>query len=274
MHRTVPRLLAALLLALALGSIAAPRPAMAQAPVRPCRVVAEFPHDPKAFTEGLFIENGRLYESSGGYGTSYVAEVDRGTGRPLLRRDVEPRYFAEGIAPYGDTLRLVTWRSGEGFILALDTLAPKGTFASRAPDERTEAWGLAFDGSRFILSSGTDRLHFHQPEDFSPMGEIRVRDGDRAVPLLNELECVEGMILANLWKRDEIAVIDPADGTVTARIDLAPLRARVGADAGVANGIAYDRETGRLFVTGKHWDKLFEIEPDLDAWQRRGKDRE
>ena len=265
----IVRLIAVLALALCL-----PCAALAQAPSAPCRIKAEFPHAPNTFTQGLFIENGRLYESSGGYGVSFVAEVDLQTGKHLKRRDVEPRLFAEGMAPSGGTVRLLTWRSGTGLLLALDDLAPQGTFDYRVPTEHTEGWGLTCDGNRFILSSGSDMLHFHQAEDFSPTGGVRVHDGNRAVRQLNELEYVEGLVLANIWKRDEIAVIDPSDGTVTARIDLAPLRARIAPNSGVANGIAYDRETGRLFVTGKNWDKLFEIEPDLDAWQRPARDRE
>jgi len=269
-----PTVTRALVLA-ALLALAAPLcPALAGAPVLPCRIKAEFPHDTRSFTEGLCIENGRMYESSGGWGVSYLAEADRATGKRLHSRDVDPKRFAEGLAAANGGLYLLTWRSGQGSIHSLDDLSPLGTFDYRVPTDHSEGWGLTFDGSRFIISSGTDALTFHQPEDFSPMGEVRVHDGGKPVLQLNELEYAEELILANIWKQDRIAVIDPADGAVTAWIDLSPLRRLVSPGAGVANGIAYDRETGRLFVTGKHWDKLFEIEPDFNAWQRRAGDRE
>lgn len=265
-RRPAAPLLALLLLAVLASSTPAAA-AAPRAPVVPCRVLAAYPHDAAAFTEGLVMEKGRLFTSSGGWGTSFVAETDPVRGKRLATRAVDPDRFAEGLAAAGGNLYLLTWRSGSGFILDPDGLRITGTFAYRAPDAHTEGWGLAFDGSRFILSAGTDTLSFHQAEDFSPTGTIRVHDGDRPVSRLNELEYVEGVVLANIWKQDRIAVIDPADGRVTAWIDLSPLRRRLGPGAGVANGIAYDRDAGRLFVTGKHWDKLFEIAPDLDAWQ-------
>ncbi len=241
--------------------------AMAQAPVYPCRVKAEYPHDPDTFTQGLFFLDGNLFESSGGFGKSFLAVVELTTGKRLRTRAIDAKHFAEGIAPYQNTLFLLTWRSGIGFIHSLTDLTPLDSFAYRVPDEHTEGWGLTFDGSRFILSSGADNLHFHQPEDFSPTGAVQVHDGNTPVRQLNELECMEDLVLANIWKQDRIAVIDPADGSVTAWIDLSPLRKRIAPQSGVANGIAYNNATGRLFVTGKNWDKLFEIEVD-PAWQK------
>lgn len=244
-----------------------PGAALAEAPVHPCRIKAEFPHDPATFTQGLFIHDSRMFESSGGYGKSFLAEVDLKTGKHLRTHDIEATRFAEGIAPFQDSLYMLTWRSGLGFIHSLNDFKLLGSFAYRIPQEHLEGWGLTTDGSRFVLSTGGDKLHFHEPEDFSPAGAVPVRDGVKPVTRLNELEYVDDLILANIWKQDRIAVIDPASGRVLVWIDLAPLRKRIAPASGVANGIAWDRDAERLYVTGKNWDKLFEIELD-PAWHR------
>ena len=235
-------------------------PALAGAPFIPCRVQAEFPHDPETSTQGLFLQDGRFYESSGGYGRSFLTVVEPETGRRLQTVRIPPDLFAEGIAPYGGTLRLLTWQSGIGHVYTLEGLELVSRFNYRGTSEGVECWGLTFDGDRFILSSGTSQLRFHDPRTFKLLGRIEVTDDGRHVGLLNELEWVDGLLYANVWKSDLIAIIDTDTGTVRAWLDLSPLRERIGANSGVANGIAYDRETGRLFVTGKLWDKLFEIE--------------
>jgi glutamine cyclotransferase len=242
-------------------------PALAGATTLPCRVTAEYPHDPGTSTQGLIFNQGLLIESSGGFGESYLTVSEPETGRRLRTRTIEGRYFAEGIALHENKLHMLTWLSGTGFIfdpVSLETLA---SFAYRADGESTEGWGLAFDGQRFILSAGNDMLRFHRPGDFARTGTLAVRDEDAPVRLLNELEWVGGMILANVWKSDRIAVIDPETGQVAAWIDLSPLRQRIAPESGTANGIAYDAATGRLFVTGKHWDKLFVIEVDTALWR-------
>jgi len=231
-------------------------------------VAAEHPHDPQTSTQGLFIHDGRLYESSGGFDKSFLAMVELETGRHIRKNPLESRDFAEGIAPCKGRLFLLSWLSGTGFIHDLDTLDYQANFAYREKGETIEGWGLTFDGSRFILSSGTARLRFHQPDDFARTGTLVVQDGAKPIRQLNELEYVGGMILANIWKSDRIAVINPESGRVKAWIDLAPLRQRIAPESGVANGIACDTKTGRLFVTGKHWDKLFEIEVDAVLWRQ------
>lgn len=268
----MPTFLRLCLLALLAATLPATA-ALAEAPVYPCKIIAEFPHDPTTFTQGLFVRDGRMFESSGRFGTSFLAEVDIATGKHLHVYAIDGSRFAEGIAPYQDTLFLLTWRSGFGFIHSLDDLSLLGSFAYRIPKEHTEGWGLTFDGARFILSSGTDELRFHQPEDFSPTGAVRVRDGATPVRQLNELEYVDDLVLANIWKRDRIAVIDPSNGRVAAWIDLTPLRKRISPKSGVANGIAWDRKAGRLYVTGKNWDKLFEIAVE-PAWHGKPPDGE
>lgn len=249
------------LLALLLFAASA-SPSLAEAPLLVCRILAEHPHSPESFTQGLFIHKDRLYESSGGYGESFLAEVNLETGRAIRKVPIERRYFAEGIAPYGDSLRLLTWKSGTGFLYSLDTLTRRGSFDYRPYGSSSEGWGLTHDGTNFIRSSGEPTLYVHATSDFSLLRTIPVRDGDKPVPMLNELEYVHGHILANIWKKDRIAVIDPAKGKVRAWIDLSPLRDRIHADSGRANGIAYDADSGRLYVTGKNWNKLFEIKID------------
>ena len=236
--------------------------ALAQTPIYQCRIVAQHPHDQQTSTQGLFFHNDMLYESSGGFGLSFLAIVELETGRQTKKIQYENSYFAEGITSYKNDIFLLTWMSGTGFVHDLDTLDYRTDFTYRDNGEATEGWGLTFDGTRFILSSGTARLHFFQPDDFTQTDTVLVRDGSALVRQLNELEYVGGMVLANIWKSDRIAVIIPESGTVKAWIDLTPLRQHLSPDAGVANGIAYDAKTGRLFVTGKHWDKLFEIRID------------
>lgn len=240
----------------------------ADAPTYVATIEATHPHDVQSSTQGLFFHNGVLYESSGGFGESYLAVVDINSGCHFLKEPIDREFFAEGITPYKNRLFMLTWLSGTGFIHSMDNLQILTTFASRPNNDATEGWGLTFDGARFILSSGKTKLRFHRPEDFSLSGSVLVHDDGAPVRLLNELEYVGGMILANIWKQDRIAVIDPEDGRIRAWIDISPLRAQVVKESGVANGIAYDKLTGRLFVTGKNWDKLFEISIDEVLWRQ------
>lgn len=244
---------------LALIFILTALPARAQAPVIPCVVLDELPHDPGTSTQGFFILDGVFYESSGGYNKSFLVKSDPRTGRALLTHAIDTSYFAEGIAPSDGGLRLLTWQSGTGFVHALDTLRRSGHFPYRARGLYHEGWGLTNTTRFFILSSGTAILRFHSLKDFTPVKTLLVTDGGRPVTMLNELEYVEGHIHANVWKSDLIKIIDPKTGQVRASLDLSALRARLSPDSGVANGIAYDAKTKRLYVTGKHWDKVFEI---------------
>ena len=252
--RTVLRLLP-LLIVLVWGA-----PAEAHTPVLTCRAVAAYPHDPGTSTQGLFYRNGVFYESSGGYGRSFLTMVEPGTGRRLKTVPVRDDLFAEGIAPHGDSLRMLTWKSGIGLIHALKDLSPRGSFAYRSTFGTTQGWGLVFDGKRFVMSTGKSRLELRDAATFARTGTVEVTDEGSPVRLLNELEFVGKYLYANIWKSDRVAIIDMTDGTVRAWLDLAPLRTRLGPDCGVANGIAYDAAGGRLYVTGKHWDRLFEIE--------------
>lgn len=239
-------------------------PATAQTPVIPCRVIAAYPHDPGTSTQGLFYLHGLFYESSGGYGQSFLAIVEPATGRHLKAVAVAPDLFAEGIAPQGKTLRMLTWKSGIGLVYTLKDLRPVHSFAYRTTADATEGWGLVPDGERFVMSTGKDRLEWRDAKTFAKVDELPVTDEGRPVRLLNELEFVGKWLYANIWKADRVAIIDVHDGRVRAWLDLSPLRERLGRGCGVANGIAYDAAGKRLYVTGKHWDRLFEIEiPEL-----------
>lgn len=236
--------------------------ANAQAPTYDCYVVGDYSHNVETSTQGLFFHNGELYESSGGYDKSYIARIDLDSGRILQKEAIPGKYFAEGMAPYGNAFLMLTWKSGTGFIYRLGTLEQIGTFAYRPKDANNEGWGLTFNGGRFIMSDGTARLYQHDTNNFTRLGSITVKDGNKPVTRLNELEFVNGYILANIWKSDKIAVIDASTARVEAWINLAPLRQRLFSGAGVANGIAYNHDTRELFVTGKNWDRLFAIEVD------------
>ena len=239
-------------------------------------VLEELPHDVGAYTQGLVYVDGVFYESTGLRGQSTVRRVDAATGQVLGGLQVPDQYFAEGLTLLDGTLYQLTWQSNVGFTYTLDADGmPVKTGEFRYP---TEGWGLTHDGSRLILSDGTDTLYFYDPATFTEVGRIQVHDGDVPVTMLNELEYIDGQVYANVWMTDRIAVIDPADGAVTAWIDLAGLLsdadrtaiidAWAGAGANenwvrsnaVLNGIAYDQETGRVFVTGKLWPKVYVVE--------------
>lgn len=227
------------------------------APVQSYKVVATFPHDPTSFTQGLVFADGQLYESTGLNGESSLRRVDIATGKTLQRIDVPPEYFAEGLALVGDELLQLTWQTRIGFVYDRTTFKQKRTFKYN-----TEGWGIAYDGtSRLVMSDGSDTLTFLDPKTLAVGKALRVRDAGRAVSNLNELEWVEGEIWANVWQTDRIARISPNTGEVNAWIDLStlyPLAQRM-PPADVMNGIAYDKASRRIFVTGKKWPRLYQI---------------
>jgi glutamine cyclotransferase len=228
----------------------------ARAPIQSYEVVASFPHDPGAFTQGLLFQDGVLYEGTGLHGRSSIRKVEPATGKVLQKRDVDARYFGEGIVAWKDRLIELSWQNQIGFIYDLKTFEPKATFAYQG-----EGWGLTHDGGRIIMSDGTDELRFLDPETLEEKGRVRVTDGGGAVFNINEIEWIEGEVWANIWGSDYIARIDPATGKVKAWIDmtgLLPAAERSGSED-VLNGIAYDAEARRVLVTGKLWPKLYEI---------------
>lgn len=235
------------------GSVA---PVAVTAPSRPYRVIACYPHDPEAFTQGLIYRDGALYESTGLNGRSSLRRVELETGHVLKKRDIARRYFAEGLTEYGGELFQLTWETGVAFVYDQRTFALHRTLKYEG-----EGWGLTTDGTRLILSDGSDSLRFIDPSTFQVTGRVSVRDDGRSVERLNELEVVNGRVLANVWLTDRIAIIDPGSGNVSGWLDLSGLGpSSSDATNAVLNGIAYDRERNRLFVTGKLWPRLFEIE--------------
>lgn len=222
------------------------------------KVVARYPHDPEAFTQGLvYSGDGVLYEGTGLWGASSLREVDLATGAALRERDLPAKYFGEGIAVVGERIVQLTWKAGIAFIYDRETFEPLG--GHQYPGE---GWGLTYDGERLIMSDGTPRLRFWDPESLAETGSVQVRDAEGPVDDLNELEFVEGEVWANVWQTDRIARIDPDSGRVVGWIDLAGLLTeedRGGRRVDVLNGIAYDAEEGRVFVTGKWWPVLYEI---------------
>ncbi len=241
------RLLAALLCAIAATPAAADTP---------WKLVATYPHDPAAFTEGLFLHDGALYESTGREGESDIRKVDLKTGKVLQRRTLAPSYFGEGIVNWGNKVVSLTWRHRQGFVWKLADFAPVGDFRYEG-----EGWGLTQDGRHIIISDGTAQLRFLDPEKLTEQRRLTVTWNGRPVDRLNELEYVRGEIWANIWYDTKIARIDPTTGAIKDWIDIAPLMkaAKVNDMEAVANGIAYDAKKDRVFVTGKYWPKLFEI---------------
>ena len=225
------------------------------APVSRYQIVRTFPHDPRAFTQGLAFADGSFYEGTGLNGQSTLRKVKVGNGEVLRLHRLGAEYFGEGIAVWGDTIAQLTWQNGVGFVYDRTTFAVKRTFTYQG-----EGWGLAWDGKRLVMSDGTAVLRFLDPTTFKETGRLEVRDAGRPVSQLNELEYVKGELLANVWQSERIARIDPATGRVTGWIDLRGLLdPRDAAGVDVMNGIAYDAAGDRLFVTGKLWPKVFEI---------------
>lgn len=229
-----------------------------RAPVQGYKIVATFPHDTAAFTQGLVFADGELYESTGLEGESTLRRVDLTTGRTLQRLDVPAEYFAEGLALVGDELLQLTWQHHLGFVYDRKTFKQKRTFTYK-----TEGWGIAYDGaSRLVMSDGSDTLFFLDPRTLAVTRTLRVQDAGRPIGNLNELEWIEGEIWANVWLTDRIARISPVTGEVNAWIDLAslwPVAQRPSPGEQVLNGIAYDKTTRRIFVTGKKWPRLYQI---------------
>ena len=219
------------------------------------RIAVEYPHDPKAFTQGLVVDRGALYESTGLRGRSSLRKVDLTTGRVVRKRSLSDRLFAEGLALAGDMLYQLTWTAGRAFLLRLEdfSLVREYRYAG-------EGWGLAYDGTLLVMSDGSAFLRFRDPKTFRAVREVEVRDGARAVGALNELEYVEGAVYANVWRSDRVARIDPANGVVTGWLDLSAIaeKERSAGAVDVANGIAWDGR--RLYVTGKLWRAVYGLE--------------
>ncbi len=221
-------------------------------------VVGTLPHRNDAFTQGLALVDGHLYEGTGLYGRSSLTILDRSTGKPLRQRPLGGGYFGEGVTVLGDRVYQLTWREGAGFIYDRDSLSPVGRFRYAG-----EGWGLAHDGRRLLMSDGSPDLRFLDPQTLRETGRVTVRAKGRPIAALNELEYARGEVLANVWQTDAVLRIDPGDGTVRGWIDLAQLREREGplSEDAVANGVAFDPDSGDLVVTGKLWSRMYVLRP-------------
>jgi glutamine cyclotransferase len=218
-------------------------------------VVKVYPHDQNAFTQGLVIEKGVLYESTGLYGNSTLRRVDLETGNVMQSYALPAEFFGEGITVFGDRIIQLTWQSHKGFVYDKYSFDLLQEFSYP-----TEGWGITNDGSQLIMSDGTANLYFLDPETFQKVGQVEVHDGNASVTNLNELEYINGEVYANIWPTNKIATINPQTGQVKAWIDLTGIYTQENNDPNsVLNGIAYDAEGNRLFVTGKMWSQLFEI---------------
>jgi glutamine cyclotransferase len=227
-----------------------------QVPVFGAKVVKAYPHDPKAFTQGLEYYDGHLYESTGRLGESSLREDALETGEVLRRVNLPAQYFGEGLTIFHGKIYQLTWLSKIGFVYDLRTFRKSGEF-----HYQSEGWGLTHDDASLILSDGTNKLQFIDPVSFAVTKTIEVYAGNEAVTNLNELEYIKGEIFSNVWHSPRLARIDPHTGQVLAWIDLTPLVTREQHDSeDVLNGIAYDGKRGRLFVTGKRWSEIIEIE--------------
>jgi glutaminyl-peptide cyclotransferase len=227
-------------------------------PVYGYRIVNTYPHDPRAFIQGLDIADGILYEGTGLNGRSSLRRVELETGAVLQQADVSEEYFGEGIVVLGERIYQITYQEQQAFVYDRTTFEVLETHSYP-----TQGWGLTTDGERLIMSDGSNVLFFRDPETFAETRHVEVLDGVDPVMDLNELEWIDGEVWANVWQTDMIVRINPATGAVLGWIDLTGLLQpgdQAGADVDVLNGIAVDEATGRIFVTGKLWPVLYEIE--------------
>ena len=218
-------------------------------------VIDQFPHDTESYTQGLFFHKGQMYETTGLNGKSTLRKVDINTGKPLKRIDFDKKYFVEGSVVFKDNLYILTWESKVAFIYGADSLNYKSTWSYPR-----EGWGITTDGKQLIASDGSATLFF-MDENFALQRRVNVKYEDRPVRWLNELEYIDGKIWANVYTTDEIVIINPKDGKVTGVVDcrgLLPKELHT-SQTDVLNGIAYDPDTGKIYLTGKNWPKLYEV---------------
>ena len=235
------------------ASSAAPKQVKAQS--YKLEVVAEYPHDVTSYTQGLFFHDGVMYESTGQYGESTLRQVDLKTGKVLNRQNFSKKYFVEGSVVLGDDLYVLTWMEKVAFVYDAKTLEYKS-----AKSYPREGWGLTTDGESLIASDGSSYLYFLD-ESMNMKRRVQVKVGSRAVQWLNELEYIDGKVWANVYTSDEIAIIDPVTGQVEGVVDcrgLLPSELHT-EDTDVLNGIAYNPQDGKIYLTGKNWPKLYEI---------------
>ena len=246
---------AALAVVLAACSATDAQPVPDQPEVGPGYVVVdEFPHDPQAYTQGLDFQGRRLFEGTGLNGRSSLRRVELATGEVLRQVNLAERFFGEGIVVFRKRIYQITWQSERAFVYDKRTFERVRRFSYEG-----EGWGLTHDGTRLIISNGSSTITFRDPATFEVLGELEVTEDGEPVSSLNELEWVEGEIFANVYPTNDVVRIDPATGEVTGHLDMTPLK-EMEQDGEVPNGIAYMEVEDRLFVTGKLWSTVYEIE--------------
>jgi glutaminyl-peptide cyclotransferase len=219
------------------------------------QVIHTYPHDAQAYTQGLLLHHGTLYESAGRYRLSDLRAVEPTTGHVIRSLRLADNYFGEGLALVGDRLIQLTWMEHVALQYDRATFAPLGQFTYT-----TEGWGICYDGTRLVMSDGSNTLCFRDPATFAVVGQVSVTLAGQPCAALNELECVDDAVFANIWRTDSIVRINPRTGIVTAVIDASGLLTPAErASSDVLNGIAYNVEHGTFFITGKLWPKLFEV---------------
>ena len=218
-------------------------------------ILRQFSHDTSAYTQGLLWRDGWLYESTGQPGESTLRRVDPSNGAVVQMIDIPPVFFGEGLALVEEKLFMLTYRAERGFVYDVETFDTLSTFRYRG-----EGWGLCYDGRRLLMSNGSDRLVFRDPATFEETGSIGVTMRGQPRTQLNELECVDDVVYANIYQDDYLVIIDPSSGRVTHQIDASGLltnQEALGAD--VLNGVAYDPQADTFYITGKYWPKMFEV---------------
>ncbi len=241
-----------------LGSVAEHVPAQGPKGVElfDVRVISIRHHDTTSYTQGLELDGSLLFESGGRYGESTLREVEPYSGVVLRKIAVPDQYFAEGLTIVGDKIYQITWREGTALVYDKNTMSQVSEFTYSG-----EGWGIAYDGEKLIMSDGTNKLTYRDPETFESIGETHVQLNGNPLNGLNELEYVNGSLYANVYRTTVIARIDPMSGTVTGLINAGKLLSpQEQASASVMNGIAYDESTDSYLITGKNWPKMFEVE--------------
>ncbi len=228
----------------------------AETPVEQIQIVAQYPHHTDAYTQGLLIREGKFFESTGEYGESSLRIVDPETGEVEKSIELDEKYFGEGLEFVGDKLFQLTWMEGECLVYDPQSLEQINSFSYR-----TEGWGLATDGKLLYMSDGTNVITVRDPETFAEVRRIGVHDDSGPVVMINEMEWIDGKLWANIYLDNLIAIINPTTGEIERYVDISPAAKAIGnqRSADVANGIAYDSASGKIYITGKLWDKLFEI---------------
>jgi glutamine cyclotransferase len=253
--RVAPRALVLPILIATLAAMSSPAAQRRSVPVAGYQIVRSYPPDPQTFTQGLVYHEGFLYEGTGLNGRSSIRKVRIENGEVVQIQPLESQYFGEGIAIVGTRLVQLTWQTQVGFVYDLATFTRQGTF-----NYKGEGWGLTYDGTRLIMSDGTEWLRFLDPVTQKETGRLAVKEAGRPVTQINELEMVKGELYANVWGSQRIARISPKTGELLGWIDLKGLLSpRESSGVDVLNGIAYDAKGDRLFVTGKLWPRVFEI---------------